>query len=141
MNVNKRTKLTLWIAGAIVSIPALFILGIGLLMCKSSVSSKTYSSTYNFLADVEDIDCGAVSGFNVDVMIRQWPFWLSNPYLGRGAHLLHSGGPPSQITIQWKDDHNLDVKCRGCSEKDSQVFLSQWKGITVHFVFLPSEQK
>jgi hypothetical protein len=139
--VHKRTKLALWVGGAILFVPVALIVAAGLLLCGDHVASKAYSPSQEYVAQVEESDCGAVSGFDTDVMIRERPIWLSNPHLGRGAQLLHLNGSPSRITIQWNGDHELDVECRGCSEQDSHVFRTRWKGVTIRYASLPAGQK
>jgi hypothetical protein len=139
--VKRPLKLVLWAVGLLVSMAVILILCIGLLFCGDHVTQKVESPSGKYTAQVEESDCGALSGFDTDVMIRQKPLWLSNPHFGRGADLFNLSDSPTRVTIKWKDDRELDIECRGCSEKDSRLFLRSWKDVTIHYTFLPDDQK
>lgn len=132
--MNRPAKFILWTVGVIVAIPVLLI--VLLPGCKNIVPTTEYAPSGRYMAEAEDYDCGAVSRFETIVMIRQRPFWLSNSFFGRGAHILIFEGPPQRITLQWKNGHELEVECHGCSEMSPRVLLSQWKGVTVHYTFV-----
>ena len=103
--MNRPAKFIFWTVGVIVAIPVLLI--VLLPGCKNIVPTTEYAPSGRYMAEAEDYDCGAVSRFETIVMIRQRPFWLSNSFFGRGAHILIFEGPPQRITLQWKKATNV----------------------------------
>ncbi len=73
------------VCAAAVGLYVLTIAVLGLTLCRDHQDQMLYSPSRNYRAEVEESDCGAVSGFNTDVIIRKRPFVLSHLPLGTAS--------------------------------------------------------
>jgi hypothetical protein len=93
-----------------------------------------HSPSRSYRAEVEESDCGAVSGFDTDVIICKRPFVLSHLRLGTASDLFFTDGSPDRIRLHWEDDNNLTIECVGCKDRETQRFAQSWKNVAIRYI-------
>lgn len=104
------------------------------MLCRDHRDQMLYSPSKNYRAEVEESDCGAVSGFNTDVIIRKRPFVLSDLHLGTASDLFFTDESPDRVRLHWEDDNNLTIECAGCKGGETQEFAQGWRSVAIHYV-------
>ena len=125
---------TLRLSAIPVLLLVVFILVMGFWFCGHRTLQRAYSPSRRYLAEVDEFDCGAVSGFDTDVMLRTSPFAISTPYLRTASDVFYLDGAPSHVILEWTSDTNLNVKCMGCKERRLKTFENKWKQVSIHYV-------
>jgi len=116
------------------------LIGAGILLwwmftaCQSRISQRVYSPSAEYLADVEEADCGAVGGFETDVILRRKPYWASSPRLNTASEVFTLKGSSSRINVGWEGENQLRIECTDC-QGNGTVFERNWKGISIRYVF------
>jgi hypothetical protein len=123
------------IAVVIIAAAGFYWLGFGL--CGHKVTQLALSPSGRYTAKIEEFDCGAVSGWDSDVMILQRPFLFSSRLFGTASEIFYLNGAPSNISLRWSSDSELTLQCFNCQTNQTKILKKRWKEITIQYIISP----
>ena len=127
---------------------ALFILGGALLftfvirgLCSSTVQTAEYSPGAKYIARLEQSDCGAVTPFDTDVVVLETEPRLGMRIFGHSKNNVYTFvGASSHVKLHWEDSSTLMIQCEGCKATAVHIWKTRWKGISIKYMILPSDE-
>jgi len=126
------------VAALVLAGTALAVTGVlvtfGLVMCGFRTEAELRSPDASFIAILEESDCGAMTGFDTDVMIARARPRLGISWLGRqkeNVFTLTAGS--SHVSMFWESPTTLVVDCRNCAPEDIHVWRRSWKRVSIKY--------
>jgi hypothetical protein len=101
--------------------------------CGEDKLSEATSPSNKYVATVFRRGCGATTGFLYHVNLKLYQDSFSPDLKGAiesGQVFLTREG---KITLSWKDDKTLQVKCDGCPKDRKAAMESSWKDVSISF--------
>jgi hypothetical protein len=113
----------------------LVILLVFLWPCVWRITAEEQSPGAQYLARVDESNCGALDNFQSFVEIHENRPRLGLAILGHShANVLTLIGAGSQIRLHWESQTSLVVECDECKPEEVSVWMNSWKQVSIKYM-------
>jgi hypothetical protein len=134
--VDHRQKMRTQLKNVVISIAIALVAGVASLafVCRSKTINEQASPGSDYVAKLEQSDCGATTRFETDVTIV-----ATKPRLGLGVfghaseNVFTFTGSSSQVRVHWESAAKLVVECTKCDPKNVHLWRGSWHEVTIRY--------
>ena|SRR5216117_1073935 len=113
----------------------LVILLVFLWPCEWRITGQEESPGAQYVARVEDINCGAMTRYQSFVLVLENRPRLGLAILGHSKeNVLTLIGAGSQISLHWESQTALVVECDECKPEEVSIWMNSWKQVSIKYI-------
>jgi hypothetical protein len=123
--------------GALILVGIFLATAVTSVMCGSKVGNQLLSPDTRYKAQTEQSDCGAITGFETEVVLIENRPRLGLSLFGHASHTVVTVEAAStHLRLYWATPDVLIVECSQCKPQDVHVWDSSWKQVSVKYIYL-----